>query len=72
MSDEDMTDLHTETLSCTQQIFVQGKKDPAKMTHTIMALIKHVLVVKCIFTIPQLYSSTLYGPSYFPTCTQHE
>ena len=42
MSDEDMTDLHTETLSCTQQIFVQGKKDPAKMTHTIMALIKRV------------------------------
>ena len=42
MSDEDMTDLHTETLSRTQQIFVQGKKDPAKMTHTIMALIKRV------------------------------
>ena len=35
---------------------VWGNKDPAKMTHTILALIKRVLAVKCIFTIPQLYS----------------
>ena len=31
--------------------FVQGNKDPAKMTHTIMALIKRVLGAKCIQTI---------------------
>ena len=46
--------------------FVRGNEDPAKMTHTIMALIKRVLAVKCIFTS---HGYTLYHYTDHPTYT---